>query len=45
MGLVDLAIENVVEYRGGTHTHVIVEEEEEEEERKKNWLEIQIFKY
>ena len=27
----DLAIENVVEYRGGTHTHVIVEEEEEEE--------------
>ena len=26
-----LAIENVVKYRGGTHTHVIVEEEEEEE--------------
>lgn len=35
------AVKNVVEYRGGTHTHVTVERRR----RKKNWLKIQILNH
>ena len=36
------AVKNVVEYRGGTHTHVTVERRRR---RKKNWLKIQILNH
>ena len=41
MGLVGSAVKNVVEYRGGTHTHATVERRR----RKKNWLKIQILNH